>query len=237
VLDGTFGAGGKVVHSFTGQQKSVASGLLIQTDGKILAVGWGLFADYDIVLARFAGDGVPDLNFGVAGSVITDLGGHDFGADVALRTGSGTRIVVSGWHNPPTDDEVALVRYKLNGTLDSAFGNAGVVLTDFGNTFDYGGGLAIQPTDKKIVVVGQRYVSSTDSQFLAARYDNSNFYAPQATRRQASAERDELAVLPAQPNPIESATTDLTTTSLTTPSRRATDWVDAVLGARLRRVR
>lgn len=74
--------------------------------------------------------GALDPSFGQNGVVVTDLGGMDFGNAVAV----GSRIVVAGtlqiglccdWQQ-----DLALVGYLLDGTVDPSFGHQGVVITD-----------------------------------------------------------------------------------------------------------
>ena len=50
-------------------------------------------------------------------------------------------------------EDFALVRYNLNGTLDTSFGGTGEVTTDLGTAFDVAKDVAIQP-DGKIVAAG-----------------------------------------------------------------------------------
>lgn len=51
-----------------------ADGLLIQPDGKIVAVGWTRF---DFAMARYHPDGSLDHGFGNQGRVVTDFDGPD----------------------------------------------------------------------------------------------------------------------------------------------------------------
>ena len=48
----------------------------------------------------------------------------------------------------------ALVRYNKDGSLDTTFGNNGIVTTPIGSNFDAAYALGIQPADGRIVVAG-----------------------------------------------------------------------------------
>jgi uncharacterized delta-60 repeat protein len=89
--------------------------------------------------ATFAGDGI----------LTTTVGSDSFGEAVALQPDG--KIVVAG----ESDNNFALVRYTVSGTLDSNFGSGGVITTDFGNgSSDTIYAVAIQD-DGKIVVAGE----------------------------------------------------------------------------------
>jgi uncharacterized delta-60 repeat protein/uncharacterized repeat protein (TIGR01451 family) len=92
---------------------------------------------------------------GATGVRTTDIEGTDDGG-YALALQPDGRIVVGGYAVDLAngDKEFALVRYNYNGTLDTSFGGAGKVVTDFNGTSDRIWGIALQP-DGKIVAVGE----------------------------------------------------------------------------------
>jgi len=171
-LDATFGTGGKVTTDFGGSGEDSASAMIIQADGKIVVSGRAApTGTYDFALARYNSDGSLDATFGAVGKVTTDFGGSsDFGGGVGLRDGG---IVVAGTTNVSGTYDFALARYNSDGSLDTTFGVAGKVTTDFGASVDFGGGMALQP-DGKIVVVGSSNVDGT-SDFALVRYSNGLF--------------------------------------------------------------
>lgn len=57
----------------------------------------------------------------------------------------------------PRNDDIVLIRYNSNGSLDSAFGNNGVVITDFFGRLDGGNFLLLKP-DGKIIVILEKLV-------------------------------------------------------------------------------
>jgi len=104
-------------------------------------------------VAQEAGD--LDTSFGVGGKVITDFsGGNDEAQAVALQPDG--KIVVAGntTSNPATGlVEFAVARYLPDGTLDTTFGDDGLVTTGFGVIFGLAQAVAVQP-DGKIVAAG-----------------------------------------------------------------------------------
>lgn len=149
-LDASFGAGGKVTTDFGGDD--VARAVLLQPDGKIVAVGFKineLFA-----LARYNTDGSLDATFGAGGRVVTNFGSLRSQAYAAVLQPDGKIVAAGDAHSPLTTMDFALARYLPNGALDPTFGIAGLVTTDFGRTFsDYARGVEVQP-DGRIVAAG-----------------------------------------------------------------------------------
>jgi uncharacterized delta-60 repeat protein len=124
-LDRTFGGTGEV----TGLQ-GAAWAVQVQPDGKVLAAGvsGGHFA-----LVRYNADGGLDASFGSAGKVITTISKNSSDAGGAVVLQADGKIVVAGVTNPQntTYEDLALVRYNANGTLDTSFGTGGKVTTRF----------------------------------------------------------------------------------------------------------
>lgn len=100
-------------------------------------------------LVKLNSDGAPDLNFGQAGTVTINSTYTDLSATSAIVQADG-KIVVLARHF--TDFGVVLFRVNANGTLDTSFGNQGIV-ADSATAKDYGFGLTLQP-DGKILVGG-----------------------------------------------------------------------------------
>ncbi|MET8765372.1 hypothetical protein [Streptomyces sp. NPDC004658] len=117
-----------------------------------------------------AAPGGLDPSFGGNGKVVnldvsTGLEGHG----LAVQD-DGKVVVLGGSYSGGFGADFVVVRYNPDGSLDSGFGNGGVVVTDF-NGDDAAHGLALQP-DGKIVVVGtsQRPDSEGCCWFTVARY-------------------------------------------------------------------
>ncbi|WP_232628664.1 beta strand repeat-containing protein [Methylobacterium sp. Leaf118] len=171
-LDTNFGAGGKVVTPVgAGTASDTGRAVTIQADGKILVAG---LAGGDFGLVRYNVDGSLDTSFGTNGKVLTPVGtGFDVAYDVvALADGT---ILVSGYavSGPDSEGDFAVVRYKSDGALDTAFGSNGRVLTPVGpgTSSDNSYGMVVQ-ADGKIVVSGYSAIGGgSDIQFAVVRYN------------------------------------------------------------------
>lgn len=134
--DATFGTDGVVLTPIAGR-RSVARRVLLQPDGKLIAVG-SLDEDYssaDVALARFDATGALDPSFGSGGIVILDdLGGDDRVWDAALQLDGS--IVVAGTTGGVGGQDGMVLRFDSTGALDPSFGTGGVVLLDQGGRFD-----------------------------------------------------------------------------------------------------
>jgi uncharacterized delta-60 repeat protein len=180
-LDTTFNATGQKLIDFGGVE-SLANGLAIQPDGKIVVAGVDLLTNLGAVfaVARCNSDGSLDATFNGTGEVTTGFGFNaDFGgysdAAYGVAVQSDGRIVVAGQTininiTAGTANQVfALAQYNPDGSLDTTFNDTGEVTTDFGGN-SVASSLAIQ-ADGKIVVAG--YGANNDagaSDFAVARY-------------------------------------------------------------------
>jgi uncharacterized delta-60 repeat protein len=171
--DADFDADGRVVFNVgatlsNGQFVSTddIADINVQTDGKIVAVGWtnirndGKAIDLadNFGIARFNADGTLDKTFS-GGVVSYDLSLSPFGAtasspykdraySVAIQLDG--KILVSGtsqWQvagpggNPPADltqDNFATIRLNANGAFDNTFTADGTAITDFAPDFSIG---------------------------------------------------------------------------------------------------
>ena len=154
-LDSTFGTNGITITKIGGND--IAYALALQTDGKIVVAGR---SDDRFALARYTITGTLDSDFGTGGIVTTPFSNGASGNDVAIQPDG--NIVVAGSSN----NNFALARYTITGTLDNTFGAGGVITTDLGGN-DVAYGLALQP-DGNIVVAGR--TSGANYDFALARY-------------------------------------------------------------------
>lgn len=166
VLDPTFSADGLVKSSL-----AWANDVAIQKDGKIVIAGHGSGALTSPSVQRYNVDGSVDTSFAPSGGkqALT----YSFG----LAIQSDGKIVVVGQAGYSSQDfGFGIVRYNTNGSLDTSFGNKGVVVTNTGvASKSQGGGneaaydVAIQ-NDGKIVVAGWSQQGTGPSEFTAVRY-------------------------------------------------------------------
>ncbi len=169
-LDPSFGVGGTAITSITGSSVDYPSDCAIQPDGKILVTGYYSISNArSIFLVRYNQNGTPDSTFGSNGIVKTSFGSSQAAGNAVAVQPDG-KILVAGQSTHSNIADYALVRYKMNGELDSTFGTAGKVVTDLGSTFETSNALAIQ-ADGKIISAGSVYGASVD--FGVVRY-NSN---------------------------------------------------------------
>ncbi|WP_157580753.1 Ig-like domain-containing protein [Segetibacter koreensis] len=176
-LDITFSGDGKQTVNFSADD-DYANALAIQADGKIVVAGTtyniGLYDNsFDFAIARFNTDGSPDNTFNKDGKQTTDFNNNsdDRCSSIAIQIDG--KIVATG--NTHVNSEVfAVVRYNINGSLDSTFNNDGKQTSDFGPVGkgfiaeDYATSAAIQ-SNGKIIVAGETY--RTDWNFALARYN------------------------------------------------------------------
>jgi uncharacterized delta-60 repeat protein len=154
-LDTSFSGDGKQTTDFGGS--GGATGVALQGDGKIVAVGFGGTGG-DFALARYNADGSLDTSFSGDGMETTDFGGFsDRATGVALQ-GDGMIVVVGG-----APGDFALARYNPNGSLDTSFSGDGKQTTAFGGG---SGATGVALQGGKIVAVG-----SDGGDFALARYN------------------------------------------------------------------
>jgi len=148
-LDPSFdGDGIQTTTSQLGSNADRATGIALQSDGKIVLVGSTTHANDNTTLVRYDTNGALDGSFGVGGIRDTDLGGNDRANAVAILPDD--EIVVAAqfaFHDPDTDIDhtyPAALLYTSEGSYER-----------FGAYYGYDGvgdGVAVQP-DGKIVVV------------------------------------------------------------------------------------
>lgn len=154
-----------------------AQEVLVQPDGRIVVAGSSLIAgDWDFSAARFLSDGTLDASFNGDGMASVGgfqaFGGHDECYDAVLQA-DGKLVMVGGTEGfTLLDEDFALARLNIDGSLDGSFDGDGRVKTGFGDFYDRAYAVTIQPSDQRIVVVGQG--SSLGAGGRAARYYSSD---------------------------------------------------------------
>lgn len=168
LLDVSFGTGGKVVSDI-GTGDDYGYSVAVQQDGKILLGGTSTFGNsYDFSLARYNIDGSYDTSFGFGGIVTTAVdAGDDWGRSILVQRDG--RIVLGGAANNGSSGDFALVRYNVNGSLDSSFGLGGRVTTAIGTGNDQGLSVQLQ-ADGKLVIGGFATIGSSED-FVLVRYN------------------------------------------------------------------
>jgi len=169
--DATWGAGGQVSTDFVGFEDDAFS-VLIQPDGKIVAVGSANdpATFYDFAAVRYLSNGTIDATFGIAGKVRTDFGDQNFDRARSAALQPDGRIVAAGFaisHGGGVQN-FAVARYTSNGVLDATFSGDGKTQIDFGNCCQSATKVLLQ-SDGKIITVGGSNGESGDDDFLLAR--------------------------------------------------------------------
>lgn len=168
-LDISFGIGGVAVARIdyttgNGEKSDRIEDLLVQPDGKIVAVGSTVFTYRNSAIARFNPDGCLDPSFGSEGKNPAGIGSwNDEALAVALQ--SDGKIVVAGYVSTPGNGtSFSVSRLNQNGFFDESFSGDGVAelhrRTSATNETAYA--LGIQPSGK-ILVAG---TSSEGSSFM-----------------------------------------------------------------------
>ena len=159
--DETFGINGKTITTINSGIPNTIHSIIIDDTGNIIAAAstYNSFSQDDFTLMRYTSNGVLDSSFNGTGIFTISLSGIDDEAySVDLQVDG--KIIAAGY----AGDNFAILRFNEDGSLDSTFGIAGIVITDFNSSDDQGTALLIQG-DGKIVVAG-----TSNGKFAVARY-------------------------------------------------------------------
>lgn len=176
-LDTTFNTTGKKVTDLGAVEQGM--GIVIdKATGKIIVAGQKCpSADCDSAVLRYNKIGSLDTTFNAKGYRVDDFGGGDNGTFGAIALQKDGKIVIGGYMFNMTnnDYDFAIYRYTSKGSLDTTFNGTGKKAISFGSgRYDYIRGIAIQPSNGKIIVVGATCDSSeANCNFAIARL-NSN---------------------------------------------------------------
>jgi len=153
-LDGSFGKMGKAIVPI-GRAFASAESVAMLPDGRIAVSGYSQSTSpQSMVVAVFSSSGKPDKSFAGDGiAMLTNGSGPATGQSIAVDASN--RLVVAGRLDPAVgQSRNAVVRYLLNGSLDSSFGSGGMVVSNYsGALSSRSNAVAIQP-DGKIVITG-----------------------------------------------------------------------------------
>lgn len=106
-----------------------ATAVTLQGDGKLVVAGT---SDRGFAVVRYNSDGSLDGSFGTGGKVMTRLGTEEIEDELhALALQTDGKIVVAGRSWQQYSNDIAVVRYNPDGTLDGSFGSGGKVMTNF----------------------------------------------------------------------------------------------------------
>ena len=137
-LDTSFSGDGRKTTDFAGPDDG-ATGVAIQSDGKIVVVGRTGFGSpfgdtFDFALARYNSNGTLDTSFSGDGKQTASFGDSDVPTGVVVQ-GDGKIVAVGNTcnGNPDTTCDFALARFDFNGSLDTSFSGDGKQTADLGD--------------------------------------------------------------------------------------------------------
>lgn len=166
-LDTTFNNTGVVTTSINeNDYYGFGFAIAVQPDGRILVGGT---STGDFALVRYHSDGILDTNFNTTGIVTTSTkdANSEIGWSIATQTDG--KIILAG--ESEFDDglglreNITIIRYKSDGSLDNEFNNTGIVTTTIG-THSFASSVTLQPNGKIIAAGGG------DSALAVVRYND-----------------------------------------------------------------
>jgi uncharacterized delta-60 repeat protein len=169
-VDTGFDVDGYVETEVTVSERNSARSAVIQTDGKIVVAGQ---SNYNFGVVRYNADGSLDAGFSGDGKVITSFDGPLESGFQAVVVQDDGKIVVGGFTDNSDNDELALARYKTDGSLDASFGGDGKVTFSFGSKDEAVRGLAVQSDGKILAVDAVRGATSEDAALVRFNADGS----------------------------------------------------------------
>lgn len=168
--DNTFNDDGMAIANF-GFDYQRPNTLQLQADGKLVIAGYvGNYLDtFDqFYIARFLPNGLPDPSFDQDGFAVTHYGNTWTNIRDLLIQPDG-KYVVAGYYTQNEQEDMVVLRFNHNGTLDQTFNGDGIAALPFSPSLDdHASGLALQP-DGKILVGGTASLASGNPGFGIAR--------------------------------------------------------------------
>ncbi|CAM4046893.1 T9SS type A sorting domain-containing protein [Flavobacterium branchiophilum] len=157
-VDTTFGTNGIVTTDFSIRNDKITK-LLATSDNKIITLGSSTGTNSVTAAAKYNLDGSFDTSFGILGRLLIT---QNVPVDAVLQTNNEvvflTNQTTSGSYN-----DFLLTKLTTTGQIDTAFGNNGIITTDFGFTTGNAKNLLLQPN-------GQFIATGSNNAILMARY-------------------------------------------------------------------
>ena len=170
-LDTSFDGDGMVTTPIGLGSGAIAYAIALQANCKIVLAGQStespMGVDTDFALVRYNYDGSLDTSFDADGKITTALtpGGSQDVVNAVVVQQDG-KIAVVGTNS---NLDFVVARYNSHGSLDSGFGNNGIVTTAVSGN-EYGFAIAQQP-DGKLVIAGQAPSQAGPLGFAILRYE------------------------------------------------------------------
>lgn len=129
-LDTSFGTGGTKLTPIGDGASANAIGL--QSDGKIVIAGSAVInRQPSMIVARYNTDGTPDNTFGQSGIAVIPVGKRARANALVIQSDG---KIIAGGSAAASNENFALIRLAINGTLDSSFGSGGIALDSISGT-------------------------------------------------------------------------------------------------------
>jgi uncharacterized delta-60 repeat protein len=98
-LDASFGNSGEVISTFPGYGIAAASGVALQSDGKIITAGYAgnVGTNTSFGVARYTTGGTLDSTFGSGGQTVTSFSGYPYAQALAVAIQPDSNIVAAGF--------------------------------------------------------------------------------------------------------------------------------------------
>lgn len=151
--DLSFGDNG-IIYQTTGDYECFGSDVVVQSDGKILVAGHGIYTPQgeDFFLARYNEDGSLDTSFAGDGKV-ENINDNNSGTRPVMTLQADGNILISGMGRVGSQQHYCTMRFFANGALDTSFSDDGVQLTLVPGDYNWPGNIVVQQ-DQKIVIAG-----------------------------------------------------------------------------------
>ena len=122
----------------------VPTGIVAQDDGgTVIVVNSKVGTDNDVVLVRLADDGTPDVDFGIDGATVTDVGRRSYAGELVAP--SAGRPLVVGGTRVGARDVASVFRYQDDGSAGT-IPTEGLLLDAYGGLHGWSAGCLGSPT-------------------------------------------------------------------------------------------
>lgn len=159
-FDTSFGENGKVKTTLPGAYATLFC-LALQSNNKIIAAG---ISNGKFALVRYLPDGKIDSTFGVNGTVLNNFETHDL-SNCSMVLQKDGKILVAGTNY----EDIIVGRFFENGSVDSSFGENGVIISNIGTGYPYPA--IVRMTSDEHILVAATHDSLDNFKIILSRYD------------------------------------------------------------------
>lgn len=131
-LDPTFHQVGTYAALISGSDRTAGHSAAIRPDGSIVVCAMPTDDPLPATVFCFTSDGELDADFGNNGMVQTSMGEDTWVFPARITAQPDGKVLYSGsfYNLGSSTQDALLIRYNTDGTLDTSFGNGGIVTTD-----------------------------------------------------------------------------------------------------------